>query len=396
MKKQIKIPLVAIILAFILIIAVVVLLIVNGSKKPDEKEVTNNVNTQNIISNEVLNEQIEETTSISVVPTMKDRLTTDSAWCGTFQLVWNDLKNEIAGQDIKFAEDMEEVNNLNLGEFNTNMISEEYYYKKYGVKTLELKEEIENGIYEKFGQTSDILDSFDWSEDALNGTDGNLNRYFLYSMLYRKFEFNTKFDKLENGNFGDKYQNVQYFGINSNTDNSARNQVQVLYYNSEDDFAVMINTKSGDNLILCKNPEGNSFNDILNNMKNKSSNYTDSKEFNDIDELKIPYISFDITKEYEELENRPFETIRDGVRRVARIQKAIQSIKFSIDENGGEIKSEAGMDIVETTAMVEPQIETPRYFNFDDTFAMFLVEEDREMPYFAARIEDISKYQTLN
>ena len=158
----------------------------------------------------------------------------------------------------------------------------------------------------------------------------------------------------------------------------------------------MINTKSGDNLILCKNPEGNSFNDILNNMKNKSSNYTGSKEFNDIDELKIPYISFDITKEYEELENRPFETIRDGVRRVARIQKAIQSIKFSIDENGGEIKSEAGMDIVETTAMVEPQIETPRYFNFDDTFAMFLVEEDREMPYFAARIEDISKYQTLN
>ena len=164
---------------------------------------------------------------------MRDTLTADSTWCGTFQLIWNDLKNDIAGQDIVLSEPMDEVNNLNLGEFNTSMISDEYYYKKIRFKNMELRNEIEQGIVEKFGQTSDILNSFDWSDEALHGSGEHDYRYFLYCMLYRKFEFASHFDRLENGNFGDNYLNVEYFGIDSNTDDSINNQVQVLYYNSE-------------------------------------------------------------------------------------------------------------------------------------------------------------------
>lgn len=26
---------------------------------------------------------------------MRDTITTDSSWCGTFQLVWNDMKNDV-------------------------------------------------------------------------------------------------------------------------------------------------------------------------------------------------------------------------------------------------------------------------------------------------------------
>lgn len=32
---------------------------------------------------------------ITVVPTMRDTITADSSWCGTFQLVWNDMKNDV-------------------------------------------------------------------------------------------------------------------------------------------------------------------------------------------------------------------------------------------------------------------------------------------------------------
>ena len=402
MKKQIKIPLVAIILVVLIIIAIVVLLIVKSVKKSDNtnsgENVSNevsNVVSENITTNNTSGAELEQTADISIVPTMRDTITADSTWCGTFQLIWNDLKNEIAGQDIVFAEPMDEVTNLNLGEFNTSMISDEYYYKKYGLKTMELRNEIEQGIYEKFGQTSDILNQFDWSESSLNGNDIDSSKYFLYAMLYRKFEFATHFDRLEDGNFGDNYQNVKYFGINSNTDDSLNNQVSVLYYNSEDDLAVILYTTSGDQVILCKNSEGSNFNDIYNNMVNKANTYTGDRSFKDIDELKVPYINMDVTKNYEELSNKVFGTSPQGLAggRNAQIEQAIQTIKLTLDETGGEIKSEAGMSAEITSIAEAPQTEAPRYFYFDDTYAIFLKETNQNIPYFAARIDNVTKYQ---
>lgn len=119
------------------------------------------------------------TEGVEVVPTMNDKIDSDSTWCGTFQLVWNDMINEVVRQDILFKDNNDMVTNLNKMDFNTSMISEEYYYKKYGFKTLSLKKEIEQGIKNKFNQTSDILDSFSWSQDELSNND---DRYFFYTI----------------------------------------------------------------------------------------------------------------------------------------------------------------------------------------------------------------------
>lgn len=72
------------------------------------------------------------------------------------------------------------------------------------------------------------------------------------------------------------------------------------------------------------------------------------------------------------------------------IYKAIQTISFSLDEKGGRIKSEV-IDAMKTTAM--ENYEEKRYFNVDNTFALFLKEECKDRPYFTARIDDIRKYQ---
>ena len=56
------------------------------------------------------------------------------------------------------------------------------------------------------------------------------------------------------GGFGNKYNDVQYFGIDENTENSVGNQIEVLYYNSKEDFAILINTKTNDEVIFCKSP----------------------------------------------------------------------------------------------------------------------------------------------
>ena len=74
-------------------------------------------------------------------------------------------------------------------------------------------------------------------------------------------------------------------------------------------------------------------------------------------------IDFNVKREYDELSNKIF-TSKDGKEYV--IDTAIQTISFSLDEKGGKI---------------------------DNTFALFLKEESKDKPYFAARIENIKKYQ---
>ena len=36
--------------------------------------------------------------NIDVALTLEDEIAENAAWCGTFQLIWNDLKNELAKQ----------------------------------------------------------------------------------------------------------------------------------------------------------------------------------------------------------------------------------------------------------------------------------------------------------
>lgn len=328
---------------------------------------------------------------INIVPTMNDKITSDNAsWSGTFQLVWNDMKNEIVEQDIVFDPQIEMAENLNKEDFNEKMLSDEYYYKTFGIKTLELKEKIEKAIKEKFNQNSDILDDFDWSEDALDDPNNPfVTRYFLYTMLYREFDFLSKFDELEKGKFGKNFDDIKYFGISEETNEKVRDQIRVLYYNSNNDFAILVETKNNDELIYVKNPNGNTFNEIYENMNKESDKYNGSMKLSKIDKFKSPYLDFDEKIEYTDIQKKVFPT-KDGE---AVIEKAIQTIKFSLDEKGGTIKSEAGIDMIRVTSALISEDEKPRYFYLDDTFTMFLREKGKELPYFASKIQDISLFQ---
>lgn len=328
------------------------------------------------------------TKGITIVPTMDDKINTDSSWCSTFQLVWNDMKNEIVKTDVVFNPQLEMVENLNKESFTEDMLSDEYYFKIYGFKNLELKEKIQKGIKEKFNQTSDILDDFDWNNDALDDpTSSDIRRYFFYTMLYREFEYKSKFSVLDNAKFGE-YEDIKYFGVNKNSKEAVRKQIEVLFYNSKDDFAVKIKTKDNDEVIFYKNPEGETFKEIYDSMMKKTNEYEESRDFSEKDFFMAPILSFNVKREYKELANKKFNTA-DG--NIAMIEKAIQSIKFSLDETGGKVKSEAGVDSWKTTSMAEE--EKTRYFNVNDTFALFLKEEKRNVPYLALRVDDITKYQ---
>lgn len=320
------------------------------------------------------------TGDVTIALTLEDEIKNDTMWCGTFQLIWNDLKNDLAKQDIVFTPQLKVVENLNKETFTTKDLSEQYFYKKVGTPSLELKEEIEKALKEKFNETSDILNDFEWE-------NRDPKDYFLYAMLKKEFKFEKAFKELENGKFG-QYENVKYFGIEkNNTSDALRNQVNVLYYNSKDDFAIKLKTKQEDEVILCKNPKGNTFNEIYQDILKQSNIYSGNKNLQEGELLKIPNIKVNAKTEFTELQNKSF-LFSNGDSYC--IKKALQTIQFELDKTGGKIKSEAGMMAEKTALVINNEI---RDFSIDDTFAIFLLEEGKNTPYFAGKISDITKFQ---
>ena len=370
--KQILQILILILTGIFIVVAIFFALDLNPKESIGTKQ-----ENQNEIQQKEANKK-ENESNINVVPTMNDKIEKNTAWCGTFQLVWNDLKNDFAKQKIEFTPQIEEVENLNKEDFNTSSISEKSYFKAQGVPTKELKEQIEKQIEEKFNEKSEILDSFDF--------DGNPDKYFLYAMLKKEFEFKNEFEELEKGNFGD-YEDVEYFGLNRKASEKVRNQIDVLYYNSSEDFAIKLNTKQDDEVIIAKGIEKNTFNEIYDEINKRKEEYTGDKEFTENDTLKIPNIKFDVKKEYKNLENKPFKIYNEDS---YVIDKAIQTIEFELNKKGGKIKSEAGMGIAKTALINKDE---QRDLAVDNTFTIFLKESNKDKPYFAANIENIKEFQ---
>lgn len=331
--------------------------------------------------------ELKRTEGIKTIMTLEDEVEENSIWCGTFQLIWNDLKNDLAKQDIVFTPQLQIVENLNKETFTENNISESDYYKTYGKPTIELKNKIEKDIKEKFNETSKILNDFEWERRGDND-------YFLYAMLKKEFQFEKAFEELSKGKFGN-YQDIKYFGIEKDSGKDAlRKQVEVLYYTSKNDFAIKLKTKQKDEVILCKNPEGNTFNEMYEKIKSKQfkdmegiiGTIEDSK-IKEGEMVKVPNLSMSEKVEFTEIENKPF-LFSNGSEYY--IEKAIQTIQFELDRTGGKIKSEAGMMNQEMGAV---SVEERREFCIDDIFAIFLKEEGKDTPYFAGKISDITKFQ---
>ena len=345
-------------------------------------ETKNNITNNTPVANNNMQNNVHENneeSGIDVVLSLEDEITDNSVWCGTFNLVWNDLKNDVAKQDIVFTPQLKVAENLNKGTFTTDYLSEDSYYKIHGYASEELKEKIEKDIKDKFNEKSDILDSFEWPIE-----EGNL--YFLYAMLKKEFEFPTVFSRLEDGKFG-KYNNVKYFGINEETKDEVREQVEVLYYKSKDNFAVKLITKQNDEVIIARGTKKNTYIDVYNEIMENAEKYTGSHSFSEQDTLQVPNISLNIIENIDDLTGRGF-LYSDGTEH--EITQAMQSIQFELDEKGGAIKSEAGM-MVDKLAINDN--EEKREFIVDDTFTIFLKENNKDLPYFAATISDITQVQ---
>ena len=211
----------------------------------------------------------------------------------------------------------------------------------------------------------------------------NNENFLIYAMLKKDFEFTKPFDKLGKSNFRDK--KAEFFGINRHSNDKLKDGVKVLFYNSDTDFAVVLSTTSSDEVYLYKTSNTKPFNYIYEDMNKKHELYRGNCRLGAKDELKVPNLKFFEEKQFDELKNKRIKGTR------YKIDNAIETVKFEMNNKGVKLKSEAAITMLATS--LNPSAIEPRYFYFNDTFVIFLKEQNKSKPYFALRVFNIDNFQ---
>ena len=310
-----------------------------------------------------------------ITPTYTSKLSTidsNKVWVGTFNLVWNDFMNDVVKGKVEFEDGESELaNELDKQSFTADQLSENSYFKIQGHAIGEdLKNKIKNGIKQKFNEDSKLVDRIDWNDS---------NGYVLYAMLKKEFNFLEPFSTaMGSMKFNNSETRVKCFGVDSSNNPIASKNVEVLFYNSEDDFAIKLKTKEGEEVILYKTTgENKSFEENYEEVKKKQSSYSGKTTFEEDDMLRIPFIKVNAEINYDELCGREIKNSK------YYIKQALQTIDFELNNVGGSVKSEAVIEATEKALT-----ENVRKMIFDSDFILYLKEENKEQPYFALKIDN--------
>ena len=300
-----------------------------------------------------------------ITPTYTSKLSTidsNKVWVGTFNLVWNDFMNDVIKGKVEFEDGESELaNELNKQSFTADQLSENSYFKIQGqANGEELKNKIQNGIKQKFNENSQLIDRIDWNDS---------NGYVLYAMLKKEFNFLEPFSTaMGSMNFNNSETRVKCFGVDSSNNPVASKNVEVLFYNSEDDFAIKLKTKEGEEVILYKTTgENKSFEENYEEIKKKQGSYSGKKTFGKEDMLRVPFIKVNDEINYDELCGREIKNSK------YYIKQALQTIDFELNNVGGSVKSEVVID-----ATTKALTENARKMIFDSDFILYLKEENKE------------------
>lgn len=270
-----------------------------------------------------------------------DEHTVNNLWIGTLDLAWKDLEEKVGGK-IELEENVDMANELNNSTFSKEMLDENDY---------------------QINVTRTITNGYN-IEAKLNK---NLN--FLYPFDNFNNDYNYTFGK-------DGKDYIKYFGINNASKEELNQNVEVLFYNENNDFAVSLKTKEGDEIILYRTDENKSFDEYYEDIKNKKENYNGSTTFEENDELLVPYVRVNGMIVYNEFTDKIIKNTNGMY-----ISNVMQDVNFNLNESGCNLQSHATM----TTEYLSVG---SRYFWFRDTFIIFMKEEKSDMPYFALKVDN--------
>ncbi len=305
-------------------------------------------------------------------------------WCSSFQLAWNQLKDNVIGEPVKLTGAEEIANRLNLAKQSRADISDESCYAAAGL--------VKDGILEKI--QSEMAKRFP-SEPQPDFSDVSpIDAIIAYSYLTANVKFRIPyFENQKEFIFRDSQENeapVTSFGIRPEDDyayQKLRKQIEVLYssyYPDPDRVALMEYA-----IDLCKDTKPNqivlaviepkeTLEQTLAYLDDKITGFTKEEFFHKFginDVLLVPNIFWKITHHFKELEgkylaNKGYESLY--------IRLALQMIQFRLERSGAELKSEAKV-------YVSPM---PNIFVFDRPFLIYMKKRETRHPFFVMWVDN--------
>jgi hypothetical protein len=294
-------------------------------------------------------------------------------WCASFQLAWNQLRDEIVGEPIRIANAEETVEGLNNAKTTKDDVEPGSCYAKAGAVSRGVIERIQRDMARLF--PSAPKPEIEASKQAL----------VAYAYLAANVKFTIPFFESEEGAvFGGT--RVSAFGIAKKHEYAyyeLREQIDVLYVERD---ASDKDPKDREFVIdPCKDSSPNQI--ILAHIRPKGSlaatlEYLDSKlagcgdsgyehEFTPRDELLVPNIAARIQHRFSQLEGPDMALLNGGFEGYW-VAVAAQSIQFRLDRTGAELRAEA-------KAVCVPD---SRRFYFDRPFLIVMKKRGAERPFF--------------
>jgi hypothetical protein len=295
-------------------------------------------------------------------------------WCGTFQLVWNEVCT-LVGEDIHFEQDPPMVAVMNRKAFTSAQIDDASYVALAGFVGDGILAKIPKALQDKFhGQASPHY----LPDASLTPRPQDIVGY---AYLFKHLEFQTPFERLEEPlRFLDTPVSAFGIGPYKPGHTAMYPQVSILSYEGPDDFVIELRSKSkGDQLILAKvRPEKTLGGTVAGALRRVAGATPTEARLGDV--LAVPRFNFDLTRNYDEILGQGLVVTNPKVAKDLLVMAALQNIRFQMDEKGVRLRSESHMSFG-CGAKREPK--TVHRMIFDKPFLVLLKRTDASVPYFA-------------
>lgn len=304
-------------------------------------------------------------------------------FCSTFQLAWDSLKGGIIKNKVQLSGNPPLAQELNKSLIPQKDISPESYLAMAGYKKEGIIGKINKGLKIKFGSEAPSL-----KESELIYPDDILAYAFLYKNLKFKKEFEGLTDPIT-FNDGKNSVKVKAFGIKKFEANDKyaelAKQASIVYYKNDNDFVIKLNSTSpNDEIILAKiAPQATLGGTIDRAIILSGISLTKGWDgtIHSGDTLQIPKLDFDILHNYKDLEGK--SVLNKGFEGYV-ISKALQSVRFRLNEKGALLKSEAKIVMTKSAMFGEEH----KNLIFDKPFLFCLKEKGAKYPYLAIWVDN--------
>lgn len=303
-------------------------------------------------------------------------------YCGTFQLAWDALRDELATNEVRLAGDPPLASLLNSQRFPKGALSPKDYLAMAG--------RIDQGILEKIADARKA--KFPMATFPLPQPTP-LAELLAYCYLQKRLPFEAKFDRMKDplrfhGSQGE--QPVINFGIQNYQwidpgVERLRTQIDVLDYVNDNNFVIRLKTLSN-HILLAKVPPTESlavtWEAVAKRLKKPQGGITPPPLVPG-EPFAMPNVAFFIERNFEELERRAITHPEIGL----RLAIAKQLIKFQLDESGAKLEAAAEI-VAESGTTGPPRPPDPRRFLMDRPFLLALHERGTETPYLVLWIDN--------